>query len=45
MRRRRQKGLTLIELIVAFTIMLILTGMAVPSVVFGIALSVAVIHG
>ena len=30
MRRRRQKGLTLIELIVAFTIMLILTAMAVP---------------
>jgi general secretion pathway protein G len=30
MRRRNQKGLTLIELIVAFTIMLILTSMAVP---------------
>jgi general secretion pathway protein G len=30
MGRRRQKGLTLIELIVAFTIMLILTAMAVP---------------
>ena len=30
MRRRKQKGLTLIELIVAFTIMLILTAMAVP---------------
>ena len=30
MRRRRQSGLTLVELIVAFTIMLILTGMAVP---------------
>jgi general secretion pathway protein G len=30
MRRRNQKGLTLVELIVAFTIMLILTGMAVP---------------
>jgi general secretion pathway protein G len=30
MRRRGQKGLTLIELIVAFTIMLILTAMAVP---------------
>jgi general secretion pathway protein G len=30
MRRRRQKGLTLVELIVAFTIMLILTAMAVP---------------
>jgi general secretion pathway protein G len=29
-RRRRQSGLTLVELIVAFTIMLILTGMAVP---------------
>lgn len=30
MRRRRQSGLTLVELIVAFTIMLILTSMAVP---------------
>ena len=30
MRRRRQRGLTLIELIVAFTIMLILSTMAVP---------------
>jgi len=30
MRRRNEKGLTLIELIVAFTIMLILTSMAVP---------------
>jgi general secretion pathway protein G len=30
MRRRSQKGLTLVELIVAFTIMLILTTMAVP---------------
>ena len=30
MRRRKQRGLTLIELIVAFTIMLILTTMAVP---------------
>jgi general secretion pathway protein G len=30
MRRRNQKGLTLIELIVAFTIMLILSTMAVP---------------
>jgi general secretion pathway protein G len=30
MRRRRQSGLTLVELIVAFTIMLILTGLAVP---------------
>jgi len=29
-RRRRQSGLTLVELIVAFTIMLILTSMAVP---------------
>ena len=29
-KRRRQRGLTLIELIVAFTIMLILTTMAVP---------------
>ena len=30
MRRRNQRGLTLVELIVAFTIMSILTGMAVP---------------
>jgi general secretion pathway protein G len=30
MRRRRQRGLTLIELIVAFTIMILLTAMAVP---------------
>jgi general secretion pathway protein G len=30
MHRRKQKGLTLVELIVAFTIMLILTMMAVP---------------
>ena len=30
MKRRNQKGLTLIELIVAFTIMLILSSMAVP---------------
>src|SRR5947199_5097154 len=30
MRRRRQRGLTLVELIVAFTVMLILTTMAVP---------------
>jgi general secretion pathway protein G len=30
MRRRNQRGLTLVELIVAFTIMLILTTMAVP---------------
>src|SRR5919108_3580679 len=30
MRRRNQKGLTLVELIMAFTIMLILTTMAVP---------------
>jgi general secretion pathway protein G len=30
MRRKRQKGLTLVELVVAFTIMLILTMMAVP---------------
>jgi len=30
MRRRRQRGLTLVELIVAFTIMLILSAMAVP---------------
>lgn len=30
MRRRKQSGLTLIELIVAFTVMLILTTMAVP---------------
>ena len=29
-RRRNQRGLTLVELIVAFTIMLILTNMAVP---------------
>ena len=29
-KRRRQRGLTLIELIVAFTIMLVLTTMAVP---------------
>lgn len=29
-RRRNQRGLSLIELIVAFTILLILTGMAVP---------------
>jgi general secretion pathway protein G len=29
-RRKSQSGLTLVELIVAFTIMLILTGMAVP---------------
>jgi len=29
-RRRNQRGLTLVELIVAFTIMLILTSMAVP---------------
>jgi general secretion pathway protein G len=29
-RRQRQKGLTLVELIVAFTVMLILTTMAVP---------------
>ena len=30
MRRRNQRGLTLVELVVAFTIMLILTTMAVP---------------
>ena len=30
MRRKRQGGLTLVELIVAFTIMMILTSMAVP---------------
>jgi general secretion pathway protein G len=30
MKRSRQRGLTLVELIVAFTIMLILTSMAVP---------------
>jgi len=30
MRRRRQRGLTLVELIVAFTIMLVLSAMAVP---------------
>ena len=30
MRRRNQRGLTLVELIVAFTIMLILTAMSVP---------------
>jgi len=30
MRRRRQRGLTLVELIVAFTIMLLLTSLAVP---------------
>jgi general secretion pathway protein G len=30
MKRKRQRGLTLVELIVAFTIMLILTTMAVP---------------
>jgi general secretion pathway protein G len=30
MKRRRERGLTLVELIVAFTIMLILTAMAVP---------------
>jgi general secretion pathway protein G len=29
-RRRRQRGLTLVELVVAFTIMLILSSMAVP---------------
>src|SRR5438477_13064789 len=29
-RRKNQRGLTLVELIVAFTIMLILTSMAVP---------------
>jgi general secretion pathway protein G len=30
MRRRNQRGLTLVELIVAFTIMLVLTAMSVP---------------
>lgn len=30
MRRKRQRGLTLVELVVAFTIMLILSSMAVP---------------
>jgi general secretion pathway protein G len=30
MRRKRQRGLTLVEFIVAFTIMMILTSMAVP---------------
>jgi len=30
MKRRKQRGLTLVELIVAFTVMLILTTMAVP---------------
>ncbi|HBY58187.1 MAG TPA: general secretion pathway protein GspG [Solibacterales bacterium] len=30
MRRRRQRGLTLVELIVAFTIMMMLSAMAVP---------------
>jgi general secretion pathway protein G len=30
MRRKRQRGLTLVELIVAFTIMMVLTSMAVP---------------
>ena len=30
MRRRNQRGLTLIELIVAFTILMLLTTMAVP---------------
>ncbi|HTS47451.1 MAG TPA: type II secretion system protein [Bryobacteraceae bacterium] len=30
MRRRRQRGMTLVELIVAFTIMMLLTAMAVP---------------
>ena len=30
MRRKRQGGLTLVELIVAFTIMMVLTSMAVP---------------
>ena len=30
MRRKKQSGLTLVELIVAFTIMMILTSMAVP---------------
>ena len=31
MRRKRQRGLTLVELIVAFTILLLLTAMAVPA--------------
>ena len=30
MRRRRQRGMTLVELVVSFTIMLLLTAMAVP---------------
>ena len=30
MRRKRQRGLTLVELVVAFTILIILTSMAVP---------------
>ena len=30
MKRRRQRGMTLVELIVAFTIMMVLTAMAVP---------------
>jgi general secretion pathway protein G len=30
MRRRRQRGMTLVELIVAFTILMLLAGMAVP---------------
>ena len=30
MRRRRQRGLSLIELIVAFTILMLLSSMAVP---------------
>jgi len=30
MQRKNQKGLTLVELIVAFTVLLILTSMAVP---------------
>lgn len=30
MRRRRQRGMTLVELIVAFTILMLLTAMAVP---------------
>lgn len=30
MRRRRQRGMTLVELIVAFTILMLLTSMAVP---------------
>ncbi len=30
MRRRRQRGMTLVELIVAFTILMVLTSMAVP---------------